>query len=373
MHIKVLRQIDIVLVWIFVRLFSRTKYFYASDKALLYTTPKKILIIRIRGLGSAVLTFPMIKQLQLNYGNDIQYDLLGSKRTIPLYKRQGYFTHYYDLFNLKDFLRLILKFKDYDIVIDTEEYFRTSTLLSMRLGKLSVGFAAIRNRRIGYNMPVPYNDQQHVVLTFLDLLRPLQIIPATPLTLEPVKIETQDIEKGDDFLEPYSAQIKVCLHTGGAETSTERFWSTTHRIELIELLHTTYKERIVFFFSGTKSDLEVIQAIQSGINTAINTQILATPLFVFCYILSRCDLLISNDTGPMHLGAAMGIKTIGLFGPNLPQRFGPYPADKNIALYEGDGTAYINVHLGEFLPCSQSIVDQITPQMVYEEAVKAIS
>jgi len=35
--------------------------------------------------------------------------------------------------------------------------------------------------------------------------------------------------------------------------------------------------------------------------------------------------VISNDSGPMHLAAAMGLRTIGLFGPTDPQKFGPYP------------------------------------------------
>ena len=44
-------------------------------------------------------------------------------------------------------------------------------------------------------------------------------------------------------------------------------------------------------------------------------------LYDFAALLQRMDVMISNDTGPMHLAAAMGTKTIGLFGPNLPSRF----------------------------------------------------
>ena len=40
--------------------------------------------------------------------------------------------------------------------------------------------------------------------------------------------------------------------------------------------------------------------------------------------ISGCDLLITNDTGPMHLAAAQGIKTVGLFGPETPVIFGPF-------------------------------------------------
>jgi len=40
-------------------------------------------------------------------------------------------------------------------------------------------------------------------------------------------------------------------------------------------------------------------------------------------LLKRCDLLVSNDTGIMHVGAAIGTPTVGLFGPNSPKHWAP--------------------------------------------------
>jgi ADP-heptose:LPS heptosyltransferase len=40
-------------------------------------------------------------------------------------------------------------------------------------------------------------------------------------------------------------------------------------------------------------------------------------------LLKRCNLLVSNDTGIMHLGAALGIPAVGLFGPNSPRYWAP--------------------------------------------------
>ena len=64
-------------------------------------------------------------------------------------------------------------------------------------------------------------------------------------------------------------------------------------------------------------------------------------------------MLISNDTGPMHIAAAQGVKTIGLFGPNLPIRWGPF-GKWNIAVYKKGVCSYspcINVHKGEVPEC----------------------
>ncbi|MFQ5657183.1 MAG: glycosyltransferase family 9 protein, partial [Candidatus Methylomirabilales bacterium] len=40
--------------------------------------------------------------------------------------------------------------------------------------------------------------------------------------------------------------------------------------------------------------------------------------------LRRAHLVVGNDTGPLHLGAALGIPTIGLYGPTRPEVNGPY-------------------------------------------------
>ena len=64
-------------------------------------------------------------------------------------------------------------------------------------------------------------------------------------------------------------------------------------------------------------------------------------------------MFIGNDAGPMHIAAAQGVKTIGLFGPNLPVRFGPY-GKKNESIYRGHNCQYspcINVHKGKVPDC----------------------
>jgi ADP-heptose:LPS heptosyltransferase len=74
--------------------------------------------------------------------------------------------------------------------------------------------------------------------------------------------------------------------------------------------------------------------------------------------------MISNDTGPMHLATAMWIKTIGLFGPNLPQIFGPWPLNKNVWLYKWNGKIYIKPHLGIFMKDQENNIDKITVEDV---------
>jgi hypothetical protein len=41
-------------------------------------------------------------------------------------------------------------------------------------------------------------------------------------------------------------------------------------------------------------------------------------------LLQRCRLLISGDTGPLHMAVALGIPVVGLFGPTNPSKYGPW-------------------------------------------------
>jgi ADP-heptose:LPS heptosyltransferase len=64
-------------------------------------------------------------------------------------------------------------------------------------------------------------------------------------------------------------------------------------------------------------------------NLTGNTSLVSLPALV-----RRADWVIANDSGPMHLAAAMGVRVMGIFGPTDPRLFGPYPlnAPGNIAV-----------------------------------------
>jgi heptosyltransferase-1 len=56
------------------------------------------------------------------------------------------------------------------------------------------------------------------------------------------------------------------------------------------------------------------------LNLTGNTSLVSLPALI-----QRADWVVSNDSGPMHLAAALGVRTLGIFGPTDPRRFGPYP------------------------------------------------
>ena len=55
-----------------------------------------------------------------------------------------------------------------------------------------------------------------------------------------------------------------------------------------------------------------------------------TSLGVMVALLRRSDVLLTNDSGPMHIAAALGVCTVALFGPTDPVRTGPYGLGHNV-------------------------------------------
>lgn len=63
---------------------------------------------------------------------------------------------------------------------------------------------------------------------------------------------------------------------------------------------------------------------------AVGGRLAALPVGVLAEVFRRCDLVVGLDSGPLHLAAAVGTPTVGLYGPVSPGRFGPWgPAGKH--------------------------------------------
>ena len=87
------------------------------------------------------------------------------------------------------------------------------------------------------------------------------------------------------------------------------------------------------------------------------------------YLISKCRVFISNDTGPMHIAAAQGCSTIGLFGPNTPVLWAPY-GKGNTAIYKTGLEPAIQNDKGIFRECNrEEYMGCITVDDVFE-AVK---
>ena len=86
--------------------------------------------------------------------------------------------------------------------------------------------------------------------------------------------------------------------------------------------------------------------------------------------LRLCDLMITNDTGPMHVAAALGKPLVALFGPTEPRRTGPYGQLENVLRIDLPCSPCMKSHCAYEKP--NECLNAISPAMVFERVQKQL-
>jgi heptosyltransferase II len=319
------------------------------------SNPKTILVIQLWGIGESILTLPAIESLRERYAN-CNIFLLATERNMDVYY-QNKNVDGIKLLTMNPFAIIpfiLANIGKFDLVIDMEEYLNVSSMIAFFVGKRIIGYAhGVRSRL--YSETVDYNDNQHVVLTFMDLLKPMDIDSKID-HLPRLKYSSEDLRNVQSLLGKLGleeSKLIVGLGVGAAESAKSRMWSKERFAEVADYLIDRYQAEVLFIGNdGEKKIVEEIQQLMKNQEKSKKSYSFAGLLSVremFCLI-SLCKLFIGNDSGPMHVAAAQGVKTIGLFGCNLPARFAPY-GKKNYSIRKSVSKPCINVHEGDVGEC----------------------
>lgn len=315
----------------------------------------KMLIVQLWGIGETVLTLPVVDALRKEFPKAEIVVLATSRNKDVFFKNKDLSKVVSIKLNPLSIINFIFKnIKKYDLVIDLEEYLNISSIISFFVGKKTIGYSHNSRAKL-YTLKVKYNDKQHAVQTFLDLIREFSIAYNID-RLPKLNFSKNDKSIVDKFLKKNGIRSKefvVCVAPGAAESAKARMWPYERYAELCDEIITKYNAKIVFV--GNLNEYEIISKIQNNMDNkgrTVNAAGKMTLNQLFCLIGSS-ELFIGNDSGPMHIAAAQEVKTLGLFGPNLPIRFGPY-GKGNIGLYKGYNCEFspcINVHKGQVPDC----------------------
>lgn len=180
-------------------------------------------------------------------------------------------------------------------------------------------------RRVLLNNPIPPPQDKmktHQVEIYKRLLDPLGIEHSNSVPQlfveEEEKREVQEMLKKQGYRE---GQRLIGINPGAAYGSA-KCWPPERFHELAEKLSTNPDYFIIFF--GDQSHLELVRKICRGLPQNVSNLAGTTNLRELMAAISLCDLLITNDSGPMHMGAALHVPLIALFGSTDDVLTGPY-------------------------------------------------
>jgi lipopolysaccharide heptosyltransferase II len=160
-------------------------------------------------------------------------------------------------------------------------------------------------------------------------------LPVRPATAAAIRQKWPDAPEGGQppdtvfpAPKPVPASPRWIALQPGARWPNKR-WPVENFAELVRLAAPKHPQTR-FAILGDKGD----QLLGSIISEAAPERCLnlcgATSLPEMVEWVRRCDLMITNDTGPMHAAAAMNKRLIALFGPTEPRRTGPYGQLHNV-------------------------------------------
>jgi heptosyltransferase II len=320
--------------------------------------PEKILVIKLIAIGDLVVALPTLRAIKKSFPQS-HLVILVTPRVREVVEGCPYLDEviYYDILGedkgIKGLLKIIgqLRENKFDLVIELDHYYRITSLISYFAGiKNRVGFDLSGQGRTGlYTVRVPYLTDKHEVEAFLETAQKIGA-DISDNELEEIWVSNEDKEyvskllteggiTGKDFL--------VAIHPGTGPSAASRRWSAEKFGKLADWMVEKYKAKVIF--TGAPSEIELVNESAKFMTTKPIVVAGRTSLKQFAEIVRRCTLFIAADTGPLHVATAMKTRVIGIYGPTIREKWGPY------------GKGHIIIHkVLHCSPCSKPYLGQIS-------------
>ena len=303
-------------------------------------TPQRILIIRFSSIGDVILTSPLIRTLRASFP-DAQIDFLVRKDVAELVRYHPSLNNVYEYdpqTGLKGLRTLKSQLKDrrYDLVIDAHNSLRSRYIRLL----LSREIRKIRKRIFARTMLVKFKKNYYS-----------EYVSVADRYIEPVhKFGIKNDTKGLDIFIPEEIKKRVaalqkhfglkehhkCIGISAFAKHTTKCWPAERFVELAVRLIQEHQSRIILFGSiadqlgctEMQKKIAGVTGNESVINVSGHLSLLESAAMV-----KICSLMISNDSGFMHVASAMKVPLVAIFGSTVKE-FGFYPHGQNNVVIE---------------------------------------
>lgn len=329
-------------------------------------------MIKPRAIGDVLLSTAVLPNLRKSYPA-ARIDFLVEKFAAPVLKGNPFIDNVISFDTKSQFphagpsasLSIILQVRKnrYDLIIDLFANPRTAIITMFSGSEFRLGYP-FKWRRFAYNILVPSrNGEFHNVEFNLDALRRIGIPVESTHPLFYLDKESQEF--GRKFLEQHRLYNEkfITINIGGGWEIKR--WKTEKLTELCRLIHERMHLQVVALYGSTeKGDAE---RIASSSNSILAPQ---TSLHEMGAIMKESLLLITNDSGPMHIAAGLGVPTLAIFGPTNPRLQGPYGNLSEIARNEKLDCLECNLTK---CPIGNPCMKELDAETVFEKLLKLIT
>lgn len=294
---------------------------------------KRILLIRFGSIGDVVLTTPTIRAVR-NALPDAYIAMLVGDRSADIVSANPHlnevivFKREEKVFSETRRATAILREQKFDISIDMQRKFRSSLMAYLSGAELRIGYHRPGGFLCSYKIPV--SRDKHTVDRNLDLLKPLGI---SKVSREPeMFFSDADRNYAEDIFQSnglISESPIIGIFPGAGWLP--KCWPSERFAAIADLAAENFDARTVLF-AGPGEEHFVDSVAQKMESPAVKLKDRVT-LCQLAAMIQKCDLFLGNDTGPMHISVAVGVPTIGLFGPG--DHIGFHPLGEKSAMIRG--------------------------------------
>ncbi len=285
----------------------------ASPALQSYATPRNFLLIRPGGIGDAVLLAPSIRSIKKKYPdssitilaesrNSGAFTLIPYVDTVLCYDRPG------------EFIRALQN--RYDVVIDSEQWYRLSAVVARLMRTpIKIGFDTNERRRM-FTHSIQYDLDAYEPDNFSALLKPLGIDSKLEVSSVTLTLPPKSVSKALQLLQPLNSESFIAIFPGAS--TKEKRWGAD-RFRLVAEFLSAFGIKIVVV--GGKEDRKQGEVISEG-GLALNLAGM-TSLPETAAVIQKSALLLSGDSGVLHIAAGLGVPTVSLFGPGRAKKWAP--------------------------------------------------
>lgn len=278
----------------------------------------KVLIIRFSSLGDIVLTTPVIRCLKEQ--TDAEIHFLTKKNYSSVIRHNPHITKIWEYQGNENELKQQLAVEDFDYIIDLHKNLR-SHYWCLYLGKKRLTFYKASFEKMLYiKFGIKKFEKKHISLRYMKAVEPLGVFydgKGLDLFFAP------ELDYDVNLPSVYTA---ICI---GGTHFTKRF-PVEKWIEVINQIHGSV------ILLGGQADIQASEAIEKSDSNKIINFCGKTNIMKSAFIIKKAKCVITNDTGMMHIAAALQRPIISIWGGTIPE-FGFWPLypenqDKNTTI-----------------------------------------
>ncbi|MCU0597608.1 MAG: lipopolysaccharide heptosyltransferase I [Desulfobacterota bacterium] len=301
----------------------------------------KILIVKLSAIGDVIHTLPALTTLRRHYP-DAQIDWLVESAAADLVQghaavnrvliwRRREFAKRIKAGELPSAGRLFssllrqLRETRYDLILDFQALLKSSLWIFLAKGLRKAGFGPgmehSESSHLFLNERIPAISMEvHALDRGLRLLQSLGI--PSPEILYDLPIGKRDEDEAKDLVAAGGVRPdQPLVAINPVAKWPTKLW-TPNRFE--ELARRLVEKGFQVVFTGSGEDLPLIDEMAGPLGSSVVRLEGKTSLKVLAALYRSASTVVSTDTGPMHLAAAVGTPVVALFGPTAPWRTGPY-------------------------------------------------